>query len=72
MLSLPRIYGEVWSEISAIGDKFKDQAKLVPMVQVGKPGQIGVAQFVDITFTVADILPGRMDLLYAPVCVDCG
>ena len=48
----------MWSEISAVGDKFKNQAKLVPMVQVGKPGQVGVAQFVDILFTVADILPG--------------
>lgn len=28
------------------------------MVQVGYPGQIGVAQFVDMVFTVADILPG--------------
>lgn len=28
------------------------------MVQVGKPGEKGVAQFVDMLFTVADILPG--------------
>ncbi|OPB43367.1 GH55 beta-1 3-glucanase [Trichoderma guizhouense] len=53
-----RFHGEVWSEISATGNKFKNANKPVPMVQVGKPGQLGVAQFVDMLFTVADILPG--------------
>ncbi|TFB00197.1 Glucan 1,3-beta-glucosidase [Trichoderma ghanense] len=53
-----RFHGEVWSEISATGNKFKNANKPVAMVQVGKPGQVGVAQFVDMLFTVADILPG--------------
>ncbi|PNP39519.1 hypothetical protein TGAMA5MH_08537 [Trichoderma gamsii] len=53
-----RIHGEVWSEISATGSKFKNANNPVPMVQVGYPGQVGVAQFVDMLFTVADILPG--------------
>ncbi|EHK50221.1 glycoside hydrolase family 55 protein [Trichoderma atroviride IMI 206040] len=53
-----RLHGEVWSEISATGSKFKNANHPVPMVQVGYPGQVGVAQFVDMLFTVADILPG--------------
>ncbi|KOS20845.1 Glucan 1 [Escovopsis weberi] len=53
-----RLYGEVWSAISARGSKFANEHKPVPMVQVGRPGQFGVAQFVDLLFTVADILPG--------------
>jgi glucan 1,3-beta-glucosidase len=48
----------VWSEISATGERFKDENKPTAMVQVGNPGQKGVAQFVDMLFTVADILPG--------------
>ncbi|GJN81868.1 exo-beta-1,3-glucanase [Purpureocillium lilacinum] len=53
-----RIHGEAWSEISATGDKFKDANHLKPLVQVGLPRSTGVAQFVDMLFTVADILPG--------------
>lgn len=30
------------------------------MVQVGLPGQIGVAQISDMLFTVADVLPGAI------------
>ncbi|KAK5991709.1 Glucan endo-1,3-beta-glucosidase BGN13.1 [Cladobotryum mycophilum] len=53
-----RFHGEVWSEISATGERFKDEKNPVPMVQVGNHGETGVAQFVDMLFTVADILPG--------------
>lgn len=30
------------------------------MIQVGKPGEVGVAEFTDMLFTVADILPGAI------------
>lgn len=53
-----RIVGEVVSEISARGPRFKNPAFPAPMVQVGLPGEIGVAQFSDIVFTLAEILPG--------------
>lgn len=53
-----KFYGEAWSEISATGQKFGDEKEPKAMVQVGKPGDSGVAQFVDMLFTVADILPG--------------
>jgi glucan 1,3-beta-glucosidase len=53
-----RVFGEVWSAISAAGSRFGDPAAPVPMVKVGNPGDVGVAQFSDMLFTVADILPG--------------
>ncbi|KAJ6780035.1 hypothetical protein PWT90_01207 [Aphanocladium album] len=53
-----KFFGEAWSEISATGDKFRNENAPKAMVQVGKPGDTGVAQFVDMLFTVADILPG--------------
>ncbi|KAJ3498335.1 hypothetical protein NLG97_g1205 [Lecanicillium saksenae] len=53
-----RFFGEAWSEISARGDNFKNENEPKAMVRVGNPGDAGVAQFVDMLFTVADILPG--------------
>ncbi|KAB5585857.1 glycoside hydrolase family 55 protein [Coniochaeta sp. 2T2.1] len=53
-----RVYGETWSAISARGEAFTDSAKPRPMVRVGEPGDIGVAQFSDMVFTVAEVLPG--------------
>ncbi|KAI9741161.1 MAG: hypothetical protein M1834_002874 [Cirrosporium novae-zelandiae] len=53
-----RIVGEVWSAISAIGDNFYNPSDPTTMVQVGEVGDVGVAQFSDILFTVADVLQG--------------
>ena len=54
-----RIVGDSFaSAISAAGDNFKNENMPVPMVRVGKPGDVGVAQFSDMLFTVADILSG--------------
>ncbi|GAB5594024.1 hypothetical protein Unana1_08924 [Umbelopsis nana] len=53
-----RLFGEAWSAISAIGANFTNAAAPRPMVQIGKPGDIGVAQISDMLFTVADVLPG--------------
>ncbi|KAG5985399.1 hypothetical protein E4U55_003627 [Claviceps digitariae] len=55
-----RIVGEAWSTISGGGEFFKDDAKPRPVVQVGKPGDVGTAQIQDMRFTVADILPGAI------------
>ncbi|KAL1794586.1 hypothetical protein ACET3X_006402 [Alternaria dauci] len=55
-----RIVGEVWSVISAAGDKFSDEANPWPMIQVGKPGEVGLAEFSDMLFTVSDVLPGAI------------
>ncbi|KAL7623884.1 hypothetical protein AAE478_005440 [Parahypoxylon ruwenzoriense] len=53
-----RVFGEAWSTISATGSKFINAGTPVPMVRVGKPGDVGVAQFSDMLFTVEDILTG--------------
>jgi glucan 1,3-beta-glucosidase len=53
-----RVFGEVWSTISAKGDAFADPAHPRPVVKVGQQGDVGVAQFSDMLFTVADVLPG--------------
>lgn len=53
-----RVVGEVWSAISAIGSNFYNPSAPVPMVQVGNAGDVGIAQFSDLLFTVADVLQG--------------
>ncbi|PMD48188.1 glycoside hydrolase family 55 protein [Hyaloscypha variabilis F] len=53
-----RLVGEAWSAISAVGSNFYNPTSPVPMVKVGNPGDIGVAQISDILFTVADVLQG--------------
>ncbi|TQB74031.1 hypothetical protein MPDQ_005230 [Monascus purpureus] len=54
-----RIVGDAFaSVISALGPNFKNENVPVTMVQVGNPGDVGVAQFSDMMFTVADILEG--------------
>lgn len=55
-----RLVGEVWSTLSASGSFFSPSANPVPMLQVGKPGETGVAEISDMLFTVADILPGAV------------
>ncbi|KAK0657883.1 pectate lyase superfamily protein-domain-containing protein [Cercophora newfieldiana] len=53
-----RMIGEALTQLSASGEKFMDADKPRAMMQVGKPGEVGVAQLSDFVFTVADILPG--------------
>ncbi|GME53836.1 exo-beta-protein [Neofusicoccum parvum] len=54
-----RIYGDAYaSVISAMGPTFADPKTPIPMVQVGAPGDVGVAQMVDMMFTVGEVLPG--------------
>lgn len=55
-----RLWGESFTELSGTGDAFKDEANLKPIIQVGKPGEVGVAQFTDFVFTVAEVLPGAI------------
>jgi len=55
-----RIVGEVWSEISASGAKFNSSANPHVMVEVGKPGEVGVAEIQDMVFTTADVLEGAI------------
>ena len=53
-----RAFGEAWSTISATGPNFKNANASIPMIKVGNPGDTGIAQFSDMLFTIADILPG--------------
>ncbi|KAG5925984.1 hypothetical protein E4U42_003762 [Claviceps africana] len=55
-----RIVGEAWSTISGAGQIFQDEINPRPIVQVGKPGDVGTAQIQDMRFTVADVLPGAI------------
>jgi glucan 1,3-beta-glucosidase len=54
-----RIYGDAYgTAISAIGSNYYNPVSPGTMVKVGNAGDVGVAQIVDIIFTVADVLQG--------------
>jgi glucan 1,3-beta-glucosidase len=54
-----RVVGDAYaSYFSAIGDSFSDASAPLALVQLGKPGDVGVGQISDMIFTVADVLPG--------------
>jgi glucan 1,3-beta-glucosidase len=71
-----RIVGEVWSVISGIiqlrflntnanrsiaaNSNFGDLSNPRPLIQVGNPGDVGVAELSDLILTTADILPGTI------------
>ncbi|KAK4506973.1 hypothetical protein PRZ48_000707 [Zasmidium cellare] len=55
-----RIVGEVWSTITASGEHFADENNPQPLIQVGKPGEVGLCEITDMLFTVADVLPGAI------------
>ncbi|KAK4450929.1 pectate lyase superfamily protein-domain-containing protein [Podospora aff. communis PSN243] len=55
-----RLVGEAWTQLSASGSFFADPNNPKPMIQVGKPGDVGTVQFSDFILTVADILPGAV------------
>ncbi|KAF2172022.1 glycoside hydrolase family 55 protein [Zasmidium cellare ATCC 36951] len=53
-----RVVGEAWAAISAVGSNYYNPQSPNVMVQVGNPGDKGVAQFSGLLFTVADVLQG--------------
>jgi glucan 1,3-beta-glucosidase len=55
-----KLVGEAWTQLSATGNKFADATKPTPMIKVGNPGDVGIAQMSDFLLTVADILPGAV------------
>lgn len=55
-----RIVGEVWSTITASGKHFADESNPQPLIQIGKPGEVGICEITDMLFTVADVLPGAI------------
>ncbi|KAK4194158.1 pectin lyase fold/virulence factor, partial [Triangularia verruculosa] len=59
-----RIVGQAWSTIVGFGSYFKDSNNPKPVVQVGKPGEVGTAQISDMRITVGDVLPGAILLQF--------
>jgi glucan 1,3-beta-glucosidase len=55
-----RLVGEAFTQLSATGPNFRDAARPRPMIQVGRPGDVGVAQLHDFMFTVNEVLPGAV------------
>lgn len=54
-----RIYGDAYgSAISALGSNYYNPDAPGTMIQIGNAGDVGVAQIVDMIFTVADVLQG--------------
>ncbi|RYP90995.1 hypothetical protein DL770_002911 [Monosporascus sp. CRB-9-2] len=59
-----RIIGEAWATITGNGESFKDSSNPKPVVKIGNPGDVGVAQISDMRFTVSDVLPGAIIVQY--------
>lgn len=54
-----RIHGDAYATVlSARGATFANAQIPIPLVQVGAPGDVGVAQISDMMFTVGEVLPG--------------
>ncbi|KAL2179579.1 glycoside hydrolase family 55 protein [Thermothelomyces heterothallicus CBS 202.75] len=55
-----RLVGEGWATIVGHGSRFADASSPRPVVQVGRPGDVGVAQIQDMRFTISQQLPGAI------------
>ncbi|KAH8810931.1 pectin lyase fold/virulence factor [Xylogone sp. PMI_703] len=58
-----RLVGEVWSVISDMyssNEDFANSSFPIPLIQVGNPGEVGVAELSDLVLTTSDILPGTI------------
>lgn len=54
-----RIHGDAYASVfSATGSKFYNPKSPTTAVQIGKAGDVGIAQVVDMMFSVADVLQG--------------
>ena len=55
-----RIVGEIWPTISATGSAFSDAKKPRAMFEIGKPGDVGVAEISDVIFSTVGPVPGAI------------
>jgi glucan 1,3-beta-glucosidase len=55
-----RLWGESFTELSGSGPLFKNIENPKAVIKVGEEGDVGVAQFTDLVFTVQDVLPGAV------------
>lgn len=53
-----RMVGEAWAVISGYGDAFKNPRQPRAVVQLGRPGDVGVIEIQDMRFAAGEILPG--------------
>uniref|UniRef100_A0A093VD60 Glucan endo-1,3-beta-glucosidase BGN13.1 n=1 Tax=Talaromyces marneffei PM1 TaxID=1077442 RepID=A0A093VD60_TALMA len=53
-----RIVGQAWAVLSGAGGAFTDPWNPRPVVRVGYPGDVGVAEIQNMRFTVSEVLPG--------------
>jgi hypothetical protein len=59
-----RMVGQVWSVLAATGSNFQNAKSPIPMLQVGNPGQTGVAQLVDFIISTKGPVPGAKLLVW--------
>jgi len=59
-----RLLGQVWSVLAATGPSFQNANAPIPMLQVGNPGQTGVAQLVDFMISTKGPVPGAKLLVW--------
>ncbi|KAI5863064.1 glycoside hydrolase family 55 protein [Durotheca rogersii] len=55
-----KITGEMWPLLMAAGEKFADQAKPVPVFQVGEAGDVGNVEMSDLIIETKGSLPGAI------------
>lgn len=55
-----RVIGQVWSQIMGRGKNFEDEYAPRPVVQVGRPGEVGIMEIQDILFTVGGPTAGAV------------
>tara|TARA_R110002060_G_scaffold6910_5_gene10448 strand:+ start:571 stop:855 length:285 start_codon:yes stop_codon:yes gene_type:complete len=55
-----RIIGQAWSQIMGKGAKFQDEAVPRAVVQVARPGEIGIIEIQDMMFTVGGPTAGAV------------
>ncbi|KAJ3952539.1 hypothetical protein N0V92_011011 [Colletotrichum tropicale] len=57
-----RIIGQVWPQIMAAGDKFADETSPRAVVQVGRPGDVGIAEITSMMVTVKGPTAGAITI----------
>ncbi|OBT80414.1 hypothetical protein VF21_00738 [Pseudogymnoascus sp. 05NY08] len=55
-----RVIGQVWSQIMGTGDKFSDETQPRAVVQVGKTGDVGIAEITSMMVTVKGATAGAV------------
>ena len=55
-----RIIGQAWPQIMGKGSKFADASRPRPVVQVGRPGDVGIIEMQDLMFTVSGATAGAV------------